>query len=303
MYMDINQIPGVSEAPEDKNKKVIKLLISIIAILALIIIIGGIWKLSPEREDKMENPAYLDFGTPSYEESKEEHKELDILDEQNYTESSEVHYESEDGIHDEVIVDDVVGLYKEYDLIQEEVETSEEIQDIITPLLIKKVYQKDGKWWADVDFVTKVSALDHVKHKINSGKCTIPGMMKDEIVEYATSTLKNHVGIDNLLVTNCGYDGASLWYSDGPAYLFLNLNSRIRSYPFVESFNGLQKHNEECGGVHSELPPSSIKQTIDEHVPYSFDMYDVEWSGYFKDSVIIEDGEIKKFDGPASCPG
>lgn len=178
-------------------------------------------------------------------------------------------------------------------------------ENIKTPLFIKNVYKKNGRWWADVDYVTKITPLEHMTRRINEGSCVLSGMTKNQMIEYAKNTVKKYVEQDNLLVVNCGYDWQGIWASDGgiPA-MFINTNPLIRSFPFAVNFNGHEKQNEVCGGKNL-YTPEMIKNDIELQIEgktinqYSFDTY--ETKGYFQDSVIIENGEIKKFDGPAGC--
>lgn len=201
---------------------------------------------------------------------------------------------------DKKIFEDMVSSFKFLD--SEESAISENIS---TPLFIKSVYKKDGKWWADVDYVTKVSPLEHMTKKINDGLCVIPKMTKSEMLTYAKNTVKNYVEENNLLVVYCGYDRQGIWASDGIPSMFINLNPAIRSSPFAVNFNGFEKFNQICKG-NSLQTPEMIKNDIEQQIEektinqYSFDTY--ETKGYFQDSVIIENGEIKKFNGDPSCP-
>lgn len=219
---------------------------------------------------------------------------------------------------------DTVKEIKEADLLQEEKdditstptqkieETSENIttktslENIKTPLFIKSVYKKDGRWLADVDYVTKITPLEHMTRRINEGSCVLPGMTKNQMIEYAKNTVKKYVEQDNLLVVNCGYDWQGIWYSDGSTQsMFINTNPLIRSLPFSDK---VEREGKVCGVSHiSASTPEDIKYSVDlqnEGIKinqYSFDTY--ETKGYFEELVVIEKGEIKKFYGPDGCAG
>lgn len=178
--------------------------------------------------------------------------------------------------------------------------TTSTSENIKTPLFIKNVYKKNGRWWADVDYVTKITPLEHMTRRINKGSCVLPGMTKSQMIEYAKNTVKKYVEQDNLLVVKCGYDWQGIWASDGgiPA-MFINTNSLIRSFPFVLNFNGREKQNEVCGGKNL-YTPEEIKIDVERKGgEYLFDIYNTK--GYFEELVVIENGEINKFDDPAGC--
>ena len=120
-------------------------------------------------------------------------------------------------------------------------------------------------------------------------------MTKSQMIEYAKNTVKKYVEQDNLLVVKCGYDWQGIWASDGgiPA-MFINTNSLIRSFSFVLNFNGREKQNEVCGGKNL-YTPEEIKIDVERKGgEYLFDIYNTK--GYFEELVVIENGEINKFD-------
>ncbi len=181
-----------------------------------------------------------------------------------------------------------------------------DLENIETPLFIKSVYKKDGKWWADVDYVTKVTPLEHMTKEISEDFCVIPGMTKSEMLTYAKNTVKNYVKQDNLLVLNCGYDWQGIWSSDGrtPA-MFINSNPLIRSLPFADK---IEREIKICGISSISLTtPEKIKTEVDNRrgLDYSFDPYIQTYNtkGHLEELVIIKNGEIKKFYGPDGCAG
>lgn len=181
-----------------------------------------------------------------------------------------------------------------------------DLKNIETPLFIKSVYQRDGKWWADVDYVTKVTPLEHMMKEINEGFCVIPGMTKNEMLEYAKNTVKNYVEQDNLLVVNCGYDWQGIWSSDGGIpTMFINSNPLIRSIPFADK---IEREIKICGvSSISVTTPEKIKMEVDNirGLDYSFDPYIQTYNtkGHLEELVKIENGQIKKFYGPDGCAG
>jgi len=180
------------------------------------------------------------------------------------------------------------------------IEESSISENINTPLFIKSVYEKKGRWWADVDYVTKVTPLEHMTRKINDGSCVIPKMTKEEMLTYAKNTVKKYVEQDNLLVVNCGYDFERIYATIGVHPYFINSNPLIRSFPFAVNFNGLEKANEICGGNYMLYTPDKIKVDVDRAGgEYLYNKFNTE--GYFKELVVIENSEIKKFDDYVSC--
>lgn len=176
-----------------------------------------------------------------------------------------------------------------------------------TPLYIKSLYQKNGEWFADVDYVTKITPLAHMKRKIEDGSCAIPNMSKNQMLEYAKSTLSKNIEQNNLLSAHCGYDWQNIRGSDGSYFsYYINVNPRIRTLSFASDFNTVKKYNEACGG-NSFHSPESIKNDLDlvsgdkKLFEYSFDIYNTK--GYFVDLAIINNGVIKEFAGEVSCPG
>lgn len=186
------------------------------------------------------------------------------------------------------------------------VTTTTALENIKTPLFIKSVYQKDGKWWADVDYITKVTPLEHMTKEINEGFCVIPGMTKSEMLTYAKNTVKNYVEQDNLLVVNCGYDWQGIWSSDGEVpSMFINSSPLIRSLPFAEK---IEREIKICGvSSISTTTPEKIKMEVDNRrgLDYSFDPYIQTYNtkGHLEELVIIENGQIKRFYGPDGCAG
>lgn len=196
-----------------------------------------------------------------------------------------------------------------------ETSSSVSLENIETPLFIKSIYQKNGKWWADVDYVTIVSAREYAKFKIENGSCVIPNMTKQQMLNYLSTVkiLYGDVGIveyeDSVFgdpmsgAPGCFLD---LYASDvGPGYV-INQNPLIRSFPFASNFTVINT----CNNYNSTI--LEIKQQVDiyrtydsngnfTNLNYSYGLTNTQ--GVFQRKAIIKNSEIEKFDYVNGCAG
>ena len=61
----------------------------------------------------------------------------------------------------------------------------ESVDDVVTPLVVKSIYKKNNTWWADVDYVTKLTGYQLLENAINNGTCEVSGMTKAELIAYS----------------------------------------------------------------------------------------------------------------------
>ena len=178
--------------------------------------------------------------------------------------------------------------------VQSESAPSASLDNTTTPLIVKKIYQKNNVWWADVDYVTHISGSELLKFQIERGECTVPNMTKSQMLAYA-ATLNSTNAENNAFIGHCSPDLTS-----DPYVLFefgatLNQNSQIRSFPFAQNF----KTTNYCPA--DKNPSVTEYQTLANNSPYKYGIYNT--SGFYIKSVTITNGEISLFNFVNGCAG
>ena len=179
-------------------------------------------------------------------------------------------------------------------------ESSTDLENAITPLFVKSVYQKNGKWWADVDYVTELNAREYLEYIIQNDKCILPGMTKSQTLNYS----KTISITDQYQGTGSVYYQDSLFTQTDGCYLDMagislgfpetvNQNSLIRSLPFGANFKTINYCPPE-----KNLSPAEIKNNI-TNSPYSYSLYGTK--GYFVKKATIKDSTVTIFDYVNGC--
>jgi len=161
-----------------------------------------------------------------------------------------------------------------------------------TGIFIKSIYLKEGKWLADVDYVTRMNAVELAEFQINKGECNIPGMTKDQIIDYAkTLTVSNFE--NNLLGQHC-----SNIFRDFVVFEFgelVNQNPLIRTFEFSNDFKTINDCPEGNNTTISEWKERSDRET------YSYSLYGTR--GIYVRRAEIKNNEIALFDMVNGCAG
>lgn len=192
--------------------------------------------------------------------------------------------------------------------------TSSNLENIETPIYIKSVYQKNGKWWADVDYVTSVNARQYAEFRIDNGLCVIPGMTKQQMFDYArtvkilygdpgTVEYEDSVFGDSLSGTGCFID----IYANEIGGYTINQNPLIRSFPFASNFRTVNGCNEQNNYLAQDYKTQVDNyRTYDSNgnltnLNYSYGLFNT-WGFYIR-KVVIKNSEIEKFDYVNGCAG
>lgn len=176
------------------------------------------------------------------------------------------------------------------------------LENIETPIYIKSIYQKSGKWWADVDYVTEMSSREYLEHKIQNDICIIPGKTKEQTLAYSRTVYlsDSSPGTANLLFNDSLLHGISGCYIDlATASLSfterINQNPLIRSFPFASNFNTINYCPPE-----RNITPLEIKDIIENNYsPYSYSYYNTK--GYYVKKATIKDSTITVFNYVNGC--
>ncbi len=167
--------------------------------------------------------------------------------------------------------------------------TSENLE---TGIFIKNIYTKEGKWLADVDFITRMSAVELVEFQINKGECSIPGMTKDEIIDYAR-TITGQNSENNLLGQHC-----SDIFRDFTVFEFgeiVNQNPLLRTFEFSNNFNTMNDCPEGKNTTILEWKERSVKEV------YAYSLYGTR--GVYIRRAEIKNNQITTFDMVNGCAG
>lgn len=178
---------------------------------------------------------------------------------------------------------------------------SSNLENTETPLFIKNIYQKDGKWWADVDYVTIWNDLQLIEYKINTGLCVLPNMTKQQALNYVqTADLQSGYFKDQ------NNEGCHVPEHPGDGGNIVNQNPLIRSFPFASNFktiNGCYTENDTTiqeykNQVESFRTYSNGNLT---NLNYSYGVFNTQ--GTYKRKAIIKNSEIETFDQINGCAG
>lgn len=166
----------------------------------------------------------------------------------------------------------------------------QDLENIKTPLVIKSVYKKDNRWWADVDYVTQLDNFAYGKYIINTGHCVLPNMNKAQALAYLEKNgtedkFFNSTEVSEGCYIDSGYDGGKI----------INENPRIRSFPFAQNFKTINY----CPPEKNLLPTDY--QALITNQPYQYGIYNTK--GYFIKSGVITNSEISLFDFVNGCAG
>ena len=164
----------------------------------------------------------------------------------------------------------------------------ESVDDVVTPLVVKSIYKKNNTWWADVDYVTKLTGYQLLENAINNGTCEVSGMTKAELIAYSRGLTINT--ILSSLVSGCLNDPV-ITIEFGQE---INQNPKIRSLQFDDNFLAVNFCPDSIVGI------SEIKESVDRQ-EYKY-LY-VGTQGYFVMNATISDGKILKFDQINGCAG
>lgn len=199
----------------------------------------------------------------------------------------------------------VITPVEEIPVVKEEEKKTEEaptqkLENITTPLFIKSMYQKNGQWYADVDYYSYSNALEITENRIRDGICVLPNMTIEKALAYVktvqlSENSTNSVKLEDSLlqkVDGCYVDAETMIYF-AP---ILNINPMIRTFPFSTNF----KISNQC----------RENQTLNDLVKlvnsgsYSYDKYNTNGvNGMIIQKATITNSTITSFDTVRGCAG
>lgn len=172
--------------------------------------------------------------------------------------------------------------------------TSSNLENIETPIYIKSIYQKSGKWWADVDYVTYMDWKELLTFQVSRGECA---KTQSDVEQGLATGGPSSPEFENYVV--CG----SIRYTDTNGR-YVNQNPLIRSFQFAAGFESTGV-GAGCfdGGVPNT--PEAYKNFLDSDqyssVNYSYGVYQTR--GLLIENAIIKNSQITEFNFPTSCVG
>jgi hypothetical protein len=179
------------------------------------------------------------------------------------------------------------------------------LENIETFLFIKKIYQKEEKWWVDVDYAQQLGWTDYFRFLIDSDICKIPGMNKEEMKLYTDEFVGSSFGVEGtlvkdngkLLVGNCGDK-----YKNNPPDMpsdfgeIINQSPKIRSFPFSVNYKTLNF----CPKEKQLTIPEITKMSLE--TPYRYNNV-LDTVGFYVSRVVIKNSEITELDFINGCAG